>query len=276
VLQDVPSLKAIARIEAGAEVDPRKLVPIEICLGLRDEPPLTGPRPGQRPGAWIREVREAHGLAKSTVCENATRPIEGVVAFSLSDTTLLEVEEDVRMPQLRTQTAVWRGLRASRVNIRMEAIWSAFAPPPEADVLVEAELQLLRDLPVDVASWTRSDVAAPETLARPAAIAAAAAAMGARGIAKAATEGARRAPSPVLRLAARASVLAAAPIGAAIVTAAARSDRARRYIASATSSHSAAYDVGVLHRERLEDIAYLETRAEEHRLARRGDSADSP
>src|SRR4051812_38634370 len=66
-----PSEKTIQRIEEGKPVDPRHLAGVEIRLGLRPAPSLHGPRPDEAAGAWVRALREAHGLSKAAICEAA-------------------------------------------------------------------------------------------------------------------------------------------------------------------------------------------------------------
>src|SRR4051812_34906547 len=55
------SARTIQRIERGEEVYRHMLLPVLIYLGLMDPPLLTGPKGGQHPGAWVRELRDGHG-----------------------------------------------------------------------------------------------------------------------------------------------------------------------------------------------------------------------
>lgn len=107
------SARTISNLEAGQEVDAHFYWAVLAFVGLHT-PPYLGPRVDQPVGAWVRELRECHGISKSTFCGCTAEPgclNTGGVVISQQKLSRLEDGERKRAPSWQVLTAVEYVLR---------------------------------------------------------------------------------------------------------------------------------------------------------------------
>lgn len=119
----VATHSTIAKIERGQPVDAFRYRPVLIELELAPEPSREEPRPNQAPGEWVRELREAHGIAPTIFWLHAQYSASG---RRLSRSTLDAIEKRGRVPTLPMVDALATGFERSHVDIdarHLENAW---------------------------------------------------------------------------------------------------------------------------------------------------------
>ena len=115
--------RTLAKIENGRPVEPARYRPVLIELELAPEPSLERPGKKQSPGAWVRELREAHGIPPTMFCGEARYPGS---ERRLSRSTLSAIEESRRIPTLPMVDAIATGFERCHVEVdaaRLEGAW---------------------------------------------------------------------------------------------------------------------------------------------------------
>jgi transcriptional regulator with XRE-family HTH domain len=111
---DVVTERTIQKIETGKRVDDHRRWPLLVFLGFAEAPSIQRPARGQTPGAWLRQLREAHGIGPTLFCDHAKYTDS---KQRVSRTTLAAIEEDRLFPALKMLDAIAASLKCYALSV---------------------------------------------------------------------------------------------------------------------------------------------------------------
>jgi transcriptional regulator with XRE-family HTH domain len=106
--------RTIQKIETGKRVDDHRRWPLLVFLGFAEAPSIQRPAQGQTPGAWLRQLREAHGIGPTLFCDHAKYTDS---KQRVSRTTLAAIEEDRLFPALKMLDAIAASLKHYALSV---------------------------------------------------------------------------------------------------------------------------------------------------------------
>lgn len=97
----IVTAETVGKIESGRPIERYRYWPVLAFLELHGRPSPEGPREGEDPGGWLRDLRETHGIAPEAFCRAAVNPETGK---AMSRATLARLESGTNQRPVRLAT----------------------------------------------------------------------------------------------------------------------------------------------------------------------------